>query len=528
MPFARPLNRREIFFGSLRFRLTLWYTSVVILMVVFTLSGVREGLRFILWREADKELIDDAKEMQLTYEQNYPDKETIEAAINRKALTHTHRGLHMRIFDADRNLLWTSKDNAPPRPFPTSYIDYGLKPVTAGHHPEHYRLVHIETRSVVGPRVGDRPAASRGSSTAGGADESSWPRNVTIRIGASLQPLEEDVAVVTGPLILAGIAAVFISPLGGFWLAGRATRPIAQIIDTTKRLRPTSLSQRLPLRGTRDELDRLSATINGFLDRIAAYLQQNRDFTASAAHELRSPLAALQSSLEVALNSDRSVEEYKEILVDLLGECEDLRVLVNQLLVLAESDAGEFVGDARPVAFDQIVQRAFDMFLGVAESAEVGFRLMGLDSVWVDGDAGRLRQVVNNLMDNAIKYTRPGGLVSISLHSQPDDGAVCFTIQDTGMGIPAADLPHIFDRFFRGDKSRQRDHRTRGLGLGLAICHSIVTAHRGRIEVESVVDRGTTFTVILPAASETDLPASSPDAECLREQAGQAVVSRAP
>ncbi|MFN0054746.1 MAG: sensor histidine kinase, partial [Planctomycetales bacterium] len=371
MPFAR-LLRREVF-GSLRFRLTVWNTVVVLLMVLVTLWGVRVGLRFILWQEADKQLVEDAHEVAQTYVQLYTSREKLYEELNTKAMTHSHRQLHIRIFDAGHKLLWTSQVNAPPVPFSTEYFASGLTPVTAGQ----YRLVHVQTD---GPDV---PPA-------------------IIRVGASFAPIEDDLALITRLLLIVGGVALLVAPLGGFWLAGRATRPIAQIIDTTKRLHPDNLGERLPVRGTRDELDRLSTTINGFLDRIADYLQQNREFTANAAHELRSPLAAIQNSLEVALNSDRDVNEYKDTLTDLLDECEGLRILVNQLLLLAESDAGGNVPGDDEVALDHVVRKAGDMFQGVAEAAEVYLQLGRLDPLRVRGDSGRLRQVVNNLIDNAI------------------------------------------------------------------------------------------------------------------------------
>jgi heavy metal sensor kinase len=480
MPSAhlKPASNLKDVVGTLRFRLTVWNTAVVLVFVLTTLWGVREGLRLVLWKEADDQLLEDAREIEETIEQLYPDLEKIKAELDRKATTHTHRGLHIRIFD-EKGVVEYNSTNAPAVPFPIELFQYGMTPVTA----EHYRLVHVVLNSPNLPKY-------------------------KIRIGTSFEPLEADIEQVTQLLIIVGSVTLLISPVGGYWLAGRATRPIARIIDTTERLHPSSLSERLPLRGTNDELDRLSATINGFLDRIGRYLDQNRDFTANAAHELRSPLAAIQNSLEVALNTDRSVDEYKELLAEILDECGGLRVLVNQLLLLAENDAGRLQVSTEKVDLEGVVQKAYDMFLGVAEAADVDLRIVVLESVRVAGDAGRLRQVVNNLVDNAIKFTRSGGKVEIRLWSFPPDATVRFSVRDTGSGIPPADVPFIFDRFYRGDKGRHRGRRSRGTGLGLAICQSIIAAHDGRMEVESVVDQGTTMTVILPSVSSAPIAAA--------------------
>ncbi len=465
MPSA---HLKEVF-GTLRFRLTAWNTAVVLVFVLLTLWGVREGLRLVLWNEADDQLVDDALEIREMIEQLYPDLDKIHGELERKATTHTHRGLHIRIFDEQVRLLWSST-TSPDIPSPIELFKSGMKPVTNRHN----RLVHFQIQKAGVPLY-------------------------MIRVGTSFKPLEDDLAQVTWLLVVVGSLTVLVSPLGGYWLAGRATRPIARIIKTTNRLHPDTLEERLPLRGTGDELDRLSATINGFLDRIGTYLEQNREFTANAAHELRSPLAAIQNSLEVALNTDREVDEYKELLAELLDECGGLRVLVNQLLILAESDAGRMQVETEPVELDAIVQKTFDMFLGVAEAAEIDLRIARLDRARVAGAAGRLRQVVNNLVDNAIKFTRAGGVVELSLTFCEADDTVCLSVRDTGSGIPPADVPQIFNRFYRGDKARQRDRPSRGTGLGLAICKSIVAAHNGQIEVASVVDQGTTMTVILPA-----------------------------
>ncbi len=296
-------------------------------------------------------------------------------------------------------------------------------------------------------------------------------------------------------------------PLGGYLLAGRATRPIAQIIDTTERLHPSCLQERLPLRGSHDELDKLSRTINGFLDRIAAYVQQGREFTANAAHELRSPLTALQSSLEVALNADRTVDEYKEMLATLLEECGHMRVLINQLLLLAEEDSGRIALNPKASRLDQIVASSLEMFQVVAEAAEVELTARKIEPILIRGDGNRLWQVVNNLLDNAVKFTPSSGQIVLECRLDESTRQAILVVKDTGIGIAGEDLPHIFERFYQGDKARQREKPSRGTGLGLSICESVVAAHGGTIEVVSTPGAGSTFTVRLPDCSRPALTA---------------------
>jgi heavy metal sensor kinase len=474
---------------TLRFRLTLWNSVIFLLMVVITLAAVRESLRITLRYEADTQLKDDAREIRLMLEELYPRTDVIFEELDRKAITHTHRSLYVRVLDEQQRVVW-STPNAPLQLQSLEYFGTIADPSVVGE----YGIVQFK---LDGPR----------------------PPPWTVRVGASYALLNSDVAHVTRLMFIVGAAVLLITPLGGYWLAGRATRPLAHIIDTTGKLHPSSLEERLPLRGTGDELDRLSLTINGFLDRLALYLHQNREFTANAAHELRSPLAAIQSSIEVALNSDRTVDEYKDLLFDILDESSNLGVLVNQLLLLAESDAGRLPIGSEPIDLDQVVTRAVEMFRGVAESRNIELRLNCKRPISVPGDGGRLRQVVNNLLDNAIKYSEEGQRVQIELREGPQKGQALLKVRDFGSGIPPADLPHLFERFFRGDKARERSRTRRGTGLGLSICQSIVAAHGGQIKITSTVGKGTTVTVVLPTLSPNvpldkraaDLVAPPPD-----------------
>lgn len=451
---------------TLHFRLLIWNTLVVLLLGLLALIGAREGARWALLHEFDSVLSEDIQEIQLSLKQFHPSLEPLYGELARKAEGHAHRGWFVQLLDAQRQILWSSPGtpNEPiPANFPTQTLSLGSTP---------YRVMQTYvTQSGVPPMV--------------------------IRVGASEASLQEDIDLLTRMMFLAILLSVVLAPLGGSWLATRATRPLAQIIRTTARLRPCQLDERLPIRGTGDELDQLSRTINGMLDRIARYLDQKRDFIANAAHELRSPLTAIRTSVEVALNRSRS-EEDQSVLADVVEECTHLGTLINKLLLLAEGDAGRLAIGAHPVRLDRIVDKTLAMFEGVAEAQGIEVTHSSLPPVEVSGEDLYFRQVVQNLIDNAIKFTPRGGKVLVRLDADRVNGEAILQVCDTGRGISATDLPRVFERFYRADRSRQRAQERQGSGLGLSICQSIVEALRGRIEVQSQPGKGSEFRVYLP------------------------------
>ncbi len=471
-------------FRSLRFRLSAWNTAAVLLIVVVTLVGVHEALRFTLHSENDHLMLDDAYEVALAAETFYPNNVEIYREMDRKAQGHVDRKLFVQLLDTDGRLM--SSSGKPP--------DLQGAPLPQAGEPS--------LLSLSGYRVAQRVLSKPGVPA------------YTVRVGASLATVDDDVATLTRLMTAAGIVILFVAPISGYWLAGRATRPLARIISTAARLRPSHMEERLPIRGTQDELDQLSRTINHFLDLLGEHLERNREFVANAAHELRSPLAAVQSSVEVTLNSDRTVEEYQDMLCEIADQCGQLRVLVNQLLLLAETDAARFPVEMRPVPFGQLLEKSSEMFRGAAEERGIQLVVDVRNEITIDGDAGRLRQVVNNLIDNSLKFTPRGGQVLMTLARDATGGQLVLRVADTGMGISPTDLPHVFDRFYRGDKSRQRENPTHGNGLGLSICQSIVTAHGGTIRAESSRGHGATFIVNLPLHAQesiawTDAPRAS-------------------
>jgi heavy metal sensor kinase len=456
-------GRLDPLIKSLRFRVTFWNTVGISALLLVTFVGLREGLRASLQREMDQLLREDLAEIALIVERFDSDTGMIREELDRKAVSHKARAWFARIFDEGHRSRVAST-GAP-----------DLTGVPAG---QQGLLFTFHDVRVLEGKI-ERPG-----------------KNLRVRVGCSLAFVTDDVETLTHILLVASLGIVVVAPLTGYWLAGRATRPLALIAQTASRARPGHLHERVPCGGSGDELDQLAGTFNGLLDRLATHLDRQRAFVANAAHELRSPLAALRASAEVALGQDRSPEEYRERLADIVEECDGLGVLVNQLLILAEGEAG-LVRTPSRFALDQIAGRVVAMFEGVAEMR--GISLAGeLEPVSMWGSDIHLRQVLSNLVDNALKFTPPGGSVRVRVHFA--GGRACVEVRDTGAGMSEEERSRVFERFYRADPSRKRDPG--GSGLGLSICQALVHAHGGSIDVESRPGEGTCVKVSLPVAQE--------------------------
>jgi heavy metal sensor kinase len=472
-----PFGRLRDLFSTLRFRLLVWVTVVVMVMVAVTMVTVRVVVRRALLAEFNRLLMEEADGVALSVEQLYPDEARLNRSLQNKvdalARREWFREWFIEVYSADKQTRILASHNVPAR----------LAPLSVAVEPD--EPVDLDGYRVVVRRL-----------TAGNGTI------LYVRCGCSRRPVEEDLEQADRIMVMSALVTLLLAPLGGYALAGRATRPIAKIIATAANLQPSKLDERLPIRGTGDELDQLSHTINGMLDRIASYIERNRDFVANAAHELRSPLAAIRSTVEVALNRDRTAEEYATLLTDVMEECTRLGSLVNRLLLLAEGDAGRLGARDQSVRLDKVVRESVDMFEGVAETQGVRLHAGDLPMVAVPGEEQHVRQVVRNLIDNAIKFCPAPGEVQVSLGTQPEQRRAWLRVRDSGVGIAAEDLPRIFERFYRADKARTRASRPGGHGLGLSICQSIVTALDGEITVDSHPGRGSTFTVWLPLAPD--------------------------
>jgi heavy metal sensor kinase len=306
-------------------------------------------------------------------------------------------------------------------------------------------------------------------------------------------------------LKLASPLLIVLASLGGYWLSRRALEPVDEIIQTARGIGGQNLSSRLPVPLPRDELRRLTETLNEMLGRIESNMRRVTQFTADASHELRTPLALLRTTAEVALRRPRREEDYREVLESIVAASGEMTLLLENLLQMARADAGAETLTFRRVDLIRCLRRVQEQGAILAETKEI--RVAGEfkeEPVWIDADAAAIERVFLIFIDNAVKYTHPGGRISLRCQKSPD--AALIEIRDTGIGVSDKDLPHIFERFYRADPARSREQG--GVGLGLSIANWIVEKHGGAIRVESTPGMGSVFQVHLPFAPRN--PASQP------------------
>ena len=289
---------------------------------------------------------------------------------------------------------------------------------------------------------------------------------------------------------------VFAIALTGGWLATQsALGPIRRLAFAVQRIIRTGRTDaRVPLDGSGDALDELTDLFNAMLDKIEGLVTAMRGALDNVSHDLRTPLTRLRGTAEMALAGPADLDRYREALADCVEETDRVLQMLNALMDISEAESGALQLRRERVPLSEVVERAVDLYREVAEAKGVRLAVEAADDVAVTADRTRLEQAAANLIDNAVKYTPAGGRVDVEIGRT---GSVALLrVRDTGPGIPADELPRIFDRLFRGDRSRAE----RGLGLGLSLVKAIVEAHGGTVAVDSSVGAGSTFTVALPLA----------------------------
>jgi heavy metal sensor kinase len=307
-------------------------------------------------------------------------------------------------------------------------------------------------------------------------------------------------------LVLSGLggAVLILGLAGGWWLATRAIRPIDDISAAAARIATGDLSHRINSAHTDNELGQLAGVLNSTFDRLEAAFARQQQFTADASHELRTPIAVILSQTQATLARGRNPAEYREALEACQRAAQRMRLLTESLLTLARLDAGRETAKRERVDLGQIARGCVELLEPLARERGITIRCE-LATTDCPGDSERLAQVITNLLSNAILHNRSDGEVRVTSRREKD--SVLLVVADSGPGIPVEDLPRLFERFYRVDKSRTGV--TGGTGLGLAICKVIVDAHGGTLEVASAPGQGSTFTLRLPAAPAPSSEAST-------------------
>lgn len=368
---------------------------------------------------------------------------------------------------------------------------------TAGQPPSTYYAVWNKAGELIDRSPGDFdiPLAAPGSRTRDGRRELTvtGASAAVVLIGRELTDARRDVLAFAGTAAAAGVAALVISLLGGWFLVGRALAPVSRISQAAAAMSAGDLTARVAVERTENELEQVALALNQAFDRLHLAIENERRFTADASHELRTPLATISAEIEWALARERSGDEYRRCL-DTAGRAADrMRRVVERLLTLAHADSAEVSLQRAAVGLTPIVGDALAIVRPLADQKRVTIETR-LDAATVVGDRDRLTDLVTNLFSNAIQYNRDGGQVSVDVW--PEGGDACLRVRDTGTGISADDLPRVFDRFYRADKARST--HSGGAGLGLAIAKWIVEAHGGRIVCHSTAGEGTEVFVRLP------------------------------
>lgn len=464
---------------SIRFRLTVWYAGLLAGLLVLFGASVYVGLGHYLKRTLTDSLTNEARQIGETLLVNISlSGEAYVVDEIKEHLAPEINCVFVRVTRADRSTLYESgfpRDGSfDPRSVTTAPADLTKASSRVEHSPGRPELIVCAV-----------PFTSRDGS------------RFLVEAGA---PLKQSESVLHGLLLTFAVGlplVVAVAVAGGYMLMRRALAPVGEITRTAEQITSRNLSERLPEAKTGDELEALSIALNRMIARIEHSFRHVNRFSADASHELRTPLTVLRGELEAIVQRPDLPPDVRETIGSTLEETERLSKIVESLLAISRLDAGEALMTRERFDLTELVTDTTDQMRLLAEDKQIALKCAAAGSVEVEGDQGRVKQVVVNLVDNAIKYTPEGGKVEISVGVV--NGSAVLEVTDSGVGIPSEAIGHVFERFYRVDKARSR--QMGGAGLGLSIVKSICTAHEGRVRVESTEGKGSRFTVELPLAN---------------------------
>ena len=455
-------------------KMTLWYMVTFLISSLIICTFLYLGLRYLLLKEIDQFLLDETKEMEKVLSQE-PQETNFLMRFEDEVMARKYYPFFFQILDPKGEPL---------------YVSGGFREI--GYELQDRVLTNARNRKETLEEINSDGGriAFRIISTPVYRDG----RLIEIiQLGTQLHYVKRNLSHFRDNILIALPIILVFGTLGGWVLARRSLSPIGYIAVKAQSITSQNLSERLIVRGTGDEMDDLIRTINAMIARLESSFKRMAEFTADASHELKTPLCAMRGEAEVLLLKERKAEEYQEGLAHFIEQFDHLNQMINDLILLSKLDTTEVALKMAPLRLDLLIKDLCNFFQVLAEQKNIALEIGTLEEVTVIGDKIRLQQLFTNLIDNAIKYTMQG---AIRVAAKKDEDAVAIKIVDTGMGIPEEEREKIFKRFYRMDKSRSRE--TGGVGLGLSIAEWVVHAHHGRIEVDSEINRGSTFTVYLP------------------------------
>lgn len=453
------------FLKSIRFRLTLWYILAFAALLLCFGAAAYVMLSHQLHRTLDESLVSRA----LDYESGLK--------LNQGQITYSGQVNDIVfVFGSDGSLLGRM---GPGTITPASVGALVQLSLTG----QDYRDFYTTEKVVDGPEI--RLYASPFMITP--------DTQVVVVVGRPTTETEQVLSTVRSIFLVSGFFAVILAAMGGFILTSQALFPVLRITGIADLIGEANLDRRIDVHG-QDEVGKLASTLNRMIERLETAFNRQKQFSADASHELRTPLSVIEAESTLALSKERTSEDYRKSLEIIGQEVDYMSTVLGNLLLMARNDAGKDPLQGEEVDLSDLVTDVSSNFESLAKENGLRFELRAEPNLKVEGDAVRLRQVFLNVLQNAVRYTRKGGAISVNASSKR--GAAIVNITDTGIGISEDQLPLIFERFYRVDKARSRADG--GAGLGLAIARQIVEMHKGTIDVQSRLGKGSTFRISLP------------------------------
>jgi heavy metal sensor kinase len=321
---------------------------------------------------------------------------------------------------------------------------------------------------------------------------------VIVQVGQALESQARLLDAFKRIFIITMSALILLAAGVGWFMARRAVSGIEAITHTAQKISGGSLQERVPVKPKGDEIDQLATTFNRMVDRIQTLLTEIKEMSDNIAHDLRSPVTRIRGTAEVTLITGKSLADFENMAASTIEDCDRLLDMINTMLLISKTEAGVEKPSREEVDLAALLRKACELFEPIAEEKNVSLSFDAAKKALLVGDARMLQRMLSNIVDNAVKYTQPGGKIEVSL-TESQRPAIIVSVKDTGAGIAEADLPRIFERFYRCDQSRSLP----GTGLGLSLARTIARAHGGDITVSSAINQGSNFTITLPKAAST-------------------------